>query len=117
MVETRGVVKVSEEHNGSVLVFHLKGKFDTITSLSAEREILDYINKGHHNILLNFAEVSYLSTLGLRMLISTTKKIASLSGHIVLCELSPSVLYVLEIAGIDQRIDMAPSESEGLSKF
>ncbi len=117
MAEVSGIIKVEEAMNGRVLVFHLKGKLDTIASLAVEKQIQDYINKGHHHILLNFSLVSYLSTLGLRMLISTTKKLSSLSGRLVLCSLSPMVLYVLEIAGILRKIDIAENESDALKTF
>jgi anti-anti-sigma factor len=117
MSEISGISQVVEQHNGRVLVLYLKGRLYSITSMAVEKKIFEYIHKGNQNILLNFAEVNYLSSTGLRMLISPTKKLSSLAGHIVLCSLVPSVLYVLEISGVDKRIDISSTEDEGLHKF
>ncbi|WP_075883221.1 STAS domain-containing protein [Candidatus Protochlamydia sp. W-9] len=117
MSNIEGLVSVKEEVKGDVLILRMQGRLDAISSPSAERKVFDYINNGQHNLLLDFSGIDYLSSAGMRMLLSITKKLKTLSGKLVLCLVTVNVMDVLKMSGFDHVLELVQSEEEALKKF
>ncbi|KIC71337.1 STAS domain-containing protein [Candidatus Protochlamydia amoebophila] len=117
MSNIEGLVSIKEELKGDVLVLRMQGRLDAISSPSAERKVFDYINNGQHNLLLDFSGIDYLSSAGMRMLLSITKKLKTLSGKLVLCLVTVNVMDVLKMSGFDHVLELVQSEEEALKKF
>lgn len=117
MATLDGAVDVKEERKEDVLILHIKGRLDAVSSPSAEKKVFDFINNGQHKLLLDFAGVDYLSSAGMRMLLSTTKKLKTISGKLVVCSINTNVMDVLKMSGFDHVLELAKNEDEGLKKF
>ncbi len=112
-----GVVDIQEERKDDITVLRMKGRLDAVSSPGAEKRVFEYINDGQSNILMNFEGVDYLSSAGMRMLLSTTKKLKTISGKLVICSVNINVLDVLKMSGFDHVLDLASGEEDGLRKF
>jgi len=110
-------VAIEEKISGDVLVLLIKGRLDAISSVDVEKQIFNYIGEGHHNLVLNFSQVDYLSSVGMRLLLRTTKKLKMLSGKLVVCEINTNVMDILKMSGFDHVIEFSPSEQDALKKF
>ena len=117
MATLEGTLGVQEEKKGDILILHFKGKLDAISSPLAEKKIFDSINNGQHKLLLNFAGVDYLSSAGMRMLLSTTKKLKTLSGKLVVSSVNSNVMDVLIMSGFDHVLELAKSNEEAFKRF
>ncbi|WML68401.1 MAG: hypothetical protein METHP_02022 [Methanoregula sp. SKADARSKE-2] len=80
-------------------ILTITGRVDTATAPALEREINHQIEQGNRKILLNFSGVSYISSGGLRVLITTEKKLRNPKDGLGLCCLSAEVHKVLKLAG------------------
>lgn len=112
-----GVIELNEEKKGDVLIIHVKGRLDAISSPTAEKRVFDSINTGQTKLILDFSAVSYLSSAGMRMLLSTTKKLKSLSGKLVVSNITSNVMDVLKMSGFDHVLEIAATEEEALRRF
>lgn len=75
-------------------------------------QVLDYINKhGRVNLLLDFANVEYLSSAALTELIRINDAAVSNGGSLRLCGLSPQIQKVFEITKFDRSFDVHPNET------
>lgn len=117
MGAVEGVVDVTEEQKDNVTILRMKGRLDAISSPGAEKRVLDSINSGEHLILLDFKDIDYLSSAGMRMLLSTTKRLKALSGKLVICSVNINVMDVLKMSGFDHVLDLVQTEEEALRKF
>lgn len=117
MGSVEGVVEIKEEKRGEVLVLRLKGRLDAISSPTAEKVVFDFINAGQAKLVLDFSGVSYLSSAGMRMLLSTTKKLKTLTGKLVVCSIPANVMDVLKMSGFDHVLELAQTEDEALRRF
>jgi anti-sigma B factor antagonist/stage II sporulation protein AA (anti-sigma F factor antagonist) len=117
MSTLQGIVSFQEEKKGEILLLRIIGRLDAISSPQAEKKVFDCINTGQYKLLLDFAKVDYLSSAGMRMLLSTTKKLKTLSGKLVVCAVTPNVMDVLKMSGFDHVLELAKSEEEGLKNF
>jgi anti-anti-sigma factor len=112
-----GLVEVKEEKKGDILILRMRGRLDAVSSPAAEKKVFDSINSGQSRLILDFTGISYLSSAGMRMLLSTTKKLKSLSGRLVVCCVTSNVMDVLKMSGFDHVLDLSPTEDEALRKF
>lgn len=117
MSTAEGVLDIQEELKGDVLVLHVKGRLDAISSPSAEKWVFERITNGQEKLLFDFGGVVYLSSAGMRMLLSTTKKLKAISGRLVVCGITSNVLDVLRMSGFDHVLELASNQEEALRKF
>ena len=69
------------------------------------------------NLLLNFANVEFLSSAALNKLIILDKKSKANAGKMKLCNLKPEIYEVFAITRLNQLFDIKNTESEALAGF
>jgi anti-sigma B factor antagonist/stage II sporulation protein AA (anti-sigma F factor antagonist) len=111
------LANVKEEQRGDLIILRLKGRLDAISSPGIEKQVFENINNGWHNMLFDFSEVDYLSSAGMRMLLSTTRKLKTLSGKLIVSNVNVNVMDVLKMSGFDHVLEIAQNEEEALTKF
>ncbi|MBA3958419.1 MAG: STAS domain-containing protein [Parachlamydiaceae bacterium] len=110
-------ILMKEAKKGDVVILHLTGKLDSITSATLEKRIFEAAEAGTHKLVLNFSEITYISSCGLRALLAIKKRLKSIPGKVVLCNLNSEVLEMMKICGFDHVLDIVDSESEALRHF
>lgn len=111
------VIEISETQKGDVVILRIKGKLDSILSTTLEKKIFQHINVGQSKLLLNLAEVSYINSAGLRMLLSVKKKVKGLAGKFIVCSLRLEVMEIMKICGFDQVLEISNTEEDALRQF
>jgi len=69
------------------------------------------------NLVLNFAEVEFLSSAALNKLIILDKKVKAAGGQISLCELRPEIYEVFVITKLTQLFDIKETEVDSIKAF
>jgi len=91
-------MQISEQTRGGALVIQASGRLDS-SSAGALEAVLPVRIQSHGKVVLNLADVPYVSSAGLRVLLIGAKA-ARASGHkLVLAGLSESVREVFDISG------------------
>ena len=87
---------IAKELANDTLTLTLEGRLDTITAPEIEHATatLDGVDK----LVIDFAKIDYISSAGLRVLLSLQKRMASKDGMVVR-NVQPMVLEVLEMSG------------------
>lgn len=101
-------------HEGTT-VLSINGRLDTSTAPELEHAINKEIEQGNRKILLDFSQVSYISSGGLRVLLATAKKLKNLGDKFGICSLQPEVLKVFKLAGFTSIFSIYVSEGEALA--
>lgn len=117
MVVPESIADLKEEQKEGVLIVRIRGRLDAVSSPNAEKKICDSIENGQSVILLDMSGVTYLSSAGLRMLLSMTKKLRSLPGRLAVCSTTPNVMDVLKISGFDHVLELFKSEDEAMKQL
>lgn len=101
----------------NVSVFSLKGRLDSNTSPELEEVIASQIENGSSSLIINFENLDYISSAGLRVILKTTKDLKRREGKIMLCAMQDYVKEVFEIAGFDTFLPIVPTMDEAIAKF
>jgi anti-anti-sigma factor len=98
-------------------VITLDGRLDAITAPDLEKQCGLWVDDGHRHVLLNMAPLEYISSAGLRVILSTAKKLKGLGGSLAVCGMGGMVKEVFALSAFDTIIpsydtaDAAPEQN------
>ena len=88
--------------NTDTLTVSLKGKLDTTTIPAIEESIFEQINNSSFdNLVIDFSDVTYISSIGLRTMLKLNKEY-----QLSIENVSPDVYETFEITGFTKIIDV-----------
>lgn len=88
---------IEKNINANALTITLSGRLDTTTAPQLESELKASI-EGIENLILNFAGLEYLSSAGLRVLLSA-QKIMNKQGAMVVKNVNETIQEIFEVTG------------------
>jgi len=91
---------ISVEHLKRVTLVSVSGRVDSSNAAELDNTLKENMNDDNYNIVLNLSEVSYMSSAGLRALVSALRECKKHRGDVRLSEPSERVAEVLDLAGL-----------------
>ncbi|EFI34425.1 anti-sigma-factor antagonist [Desulfonatronospira thiodismutans ASO3-1] len=91
-------MEINSKKVDQVLVISVSGRLDTTTAQEFESSCLELV-KDESRIVVDLQEVEYVSSAGLRGILSVGKTVRSNGGGLVFCCLRGMVKEVFEISG------------------
>ena len=88
---------IVEERNSNVLTLKIEGRLDTTTAPTLEKTINDILD-GVTELILDMNQLTYVSSAGLHVLLSTQKKMNKI-GTMKLISVCEDVMEVFEMTG------------------
>ena len=88
---------ITKNQNGSHLDLALEGRLDTTTAPQLEAELKQSVN-GVTELALDFSKLEYLSSAGLRVLLSA-QKVMNRQGSMVIKNVSETIMEIFEVTG------------------
>ena len=101
--------------HGNVTVVHIPVRFDAHSSRDVEHVLQEVIKSGTKKVLCNFSHTDYISSAGLRVLLSASKELKKSDRQLYLCSASSFVQEVLEISGLTTILKIYETEKDALS--
>ena len=104
------------QHNdlGNVRRIVLAGRLDTAGVGLIETRFGASIVPGARNTVVDISQVTFLASMGIRMLIATTRSLSRKGGKIALYGATPAVREVIDVAALTDIIPLADSEDEAI---
>ncbi len=81
------------------------GRLDTTTAPQLEKELGDEM-KGRKEVILDFTELEYISSAGLRVLLSAHKTMKKQGGKMIVRNVNEEVREVFVITGFSEIMDL-----------
>jgi anti-sigma B factor antagonist len=92
-------MEISESKKNGVVILSVTGRLDASNAASLEQRLLALIDAGEQRLVVDGAQLDYISSAGLRVLLVAAKRLRSGSGEVALAALRDPVKEVLDIAG------------------
>lgn len=93
-------MRIEAKADGDTLTYALYGRLDTTTAPEFEAMLKKSLDNVAH-LILDFAELEYLSSSGLRVLLSA-QKVMSRQGDMVVENVNDAIMEVFEITGFSE---------------
>lgn len=103
-----------EQKTNGAITLGVSGKIQTKDSEELLNKLNSLIDQGEDHLLLDFSEVDYINSSGLRVLMTVAKKLSNLGGKMVLADVTELILQVLRVSGCASVIGIYPSSEEAL---
>jgi anti-sigma B factor antagonist len=110
-------MEILEKEEKGVSIFKLTGRLDSKTSPEFEKKIFDAIDKGSKQMIVDFGDLDYISSAGLRVILKATKDLKRSEGNFILCSMKDYVKEVFEISGFDTFLPIVSSMDEAFQKM
>jgi anti-anti-sigma factor len=95
-------LNVHSEKHGEIDVLRPAGRIDSATAGTLDRAINAAFEGGGRCMVLDFSQIEYISSAGLRSTLIAGKRMRAVpGGRLVLCSLGPQVREIFEISGFN----------------
>lgn len=103
-------ITVNEGNNCSAVL--LEGRLDSNTSETLAQQLTDTLDSGQHRVVVNFSQLAYISSAGLRVLLMAAKRVKTESGSLILCGMQEHIREVFEISGFLQILTVTDTQQQ-----
>ncbi|MGH9285757.1 MAG: STAS domain-containing protein [Acidimicrobiales bacterium] len=93
------------ERNGHA-VLAVTGEVDVYTAPQFREQLIQLVDQGHRNIVVDLEGVEFLDSTGLGVLVGGLKRVRSHDGKLALVCTQRRILKVFEITGLTQVFDI-----------
>jgi len=98
-------------------VVTVTGRVDSATAPDLENALKQLVESDKTKIVLDLAGVEYMSSAGLRAMVSTLKAVKRVNGDLRLASPSQRVAEVLRLAGLNTIFSIYPDQAEAAGSF
>ncbi len=107
-------MEINQKLESGIVYITIKGRLDADSAAEAERTVNDALGEDGSKLLFDLSALDYLSSAGLRVLLSAAKEIRRRDGKIVLCSLTEFVKEIFEVSGFEALIPIEDSVDSGI---
>ena len=109
--------QVKWERKDGILIATLAGRIDSSNADEIQRMLESGIDSQDHTLLLDFEQVSYISSAGLRVCLIMAKQFSKPVKQFAICTLSDQVSAVVKFSGFDRVIPVYDSRAAAINAF
>jgi anti-anti-sigma factor len=110
-------MEITARHRGDILVLDMTGRLDTSTSGRAHDAIVDFANAKPKRVVLNLDKLEYVSSAGLRVILTLAKLLQTSNGEMKICRANGSVNEVLQTSGFNSLIKIVDDEEAAIASW
>jgi anti-anti-sigma factor len=108
-------MNIQVDSKPGALVIRVSGRMDAVTAPEFDQACGKWISEGTTKLVLDLRELHYISSAGLRSILSTGKTVKAQGGQLLLCNLKGMVREIFEISGFFSIFPVYPTEEDALA--
>ncbi|MFQ5648431.1 MAG: STAS domain-containing protein [bacterium] len=109
--------EVRKNENGAITILSLKGYLDAHTAPTLESAFQELVDEKKYKIVVNFADLNYISSAGLGVFMGFIEDIRKNGGDIKLSSMKPKIFRVFDLLGFPTLYDILDEEEKAVNKF
>ncbi len=103
-----------EDKDGAIIIVGLQGRMDSSTASIVEEKMLGLIDRGENRLVVDCAQLDYISSAGLRVFLMAAKRLTQAKGKIILATLNEDVKQVFDLTGFSSIFQICSSREEAI---
>lgn len=107
-------MEINTETRNGALIARASGRIDGANARDFEAAVQSAIHECEGPVIIDCADLSYISSAGLRAILLIAKTLGKRGVKFALCSLSAPIAEIFQISGFDQIISTHPSQAEAL---
>jgi stage II sporulation protein AA (anti-sigma F factor antagonist) len=110
-------MEISCRKEGRATLITVTGKMDAVTAPDYEKSINGMIADGELSFVVDFDGLTYISSAGLRGILTTAKTLKSKGGQVLFANVTGTVKEVFDMSGFGSIFRMFPSTDAALAEI
>jgi anti-sigma B factor antagonist len=110
-------MKLSDTKKGEILFLELSGRFDATTTAEFESKVKSIINQGEKKLAIDFSNLDYINSSGLRVILMAAKELKKIEGKLVLFAMKDHIKEIFDMTGFTSIINIVKSEQDATDKL
>ncbi len=108
-------MEISKQKEAGLMIVSINGRLDTTNYSVLDKELDSLVNDGENNILVDCADMDYISSSGLRVFLVYLKKTKANGGKVMLCNMQNMIKEVFSVSGFTSLFDIYNSREEAIA--
>lgn len=108
-------IKLEEKNGVAVLV--PQARVDSNTAGQFEQTLVKVLNAGKTKLIIDFCDLDYISSAGLRVVLIGAKTCKAKGGKLVLCSMKSHILEVFKVSGFAKILTIVDNRDVALSQY
>ncbi|MBN2439409.1 MAG: STAS domain-containing protein [Deltaproteobacteria bacterium] len=92
-------MEIAVTQESTVTVFSITGRLDALSAPDVEAKLNQWLEQNETRLVIDLEGLNYISSAGLRILLSVAKKMKARGGVLFLARLQAGVKQVFDISG------------------
>jgi anti-sigma B factor antagonist len=110
-------IEIDVAQVAAVTIVTVSGSIDSITAESLTQVLNDHVEAGNTKLVVDFSEVNYTSSAGLRSLLIALKSSRKKNGDMRLAGVQKNVMDVLELSGFNSIIKIFTDPAAAVASY
>ena len=108
-------MEIEERTDGAAVIVSLDGRADGFTGSDLESRLLAIIGRGDFNIVLDCSRMTYINSVGLRVLFICARNCKAEGGSLKIAAARRECRTTMEISGFQSIIDFYETNEEAIA--
>jgi anti-sigma B factor antagonist len=108
-------MEIIEQHQDEIIVLNPAGRINNDTSPEFQTKLLACVGSGPNTVLIDFSGVEYISSVGLRALMTAAKQSKANGGRLAVAGLTPMVKEIFSISHFSLVVQVFETTAEAIA--
>lgn len=95
-----------EIENPVAAVFRVEGRLDATSTPELEKRVLTSLDRGVRHLVMDFSELEYINSAGLRILVMSYQRLTPRGGKVMICGVRDYIAEIFDISGYNRIFGM-----------
>ena len=110
-------MEIIEDILDGIMLYRLEGRLDANSSEGLEEKLFQAISGGTNRIIVDFENLDYLSSSGLRVIFKANRDLTRKGGRLILCSMQKFVRDIFKVTGFDSFVQIVDTLDDALKDF
>lgn len=97
---------LQEIEHPAAAIFQVKGRLDATSTPELEKKVLLSLEKGVRHLVMDFSELEYINSAGLRILVMVYQRLNPRGGRVIICGVRDYIAEIFDISGYNRIFSM-----------
>jgi len=113
---TGGTMELKSRQEKEATIVSVTGRIDAVTSPELETYLTEAAEGDAKRLIINFDELDYISSAGLRVILMLAKKMKAKQREFILVGVKGRIKQVFEMSGISSILNIRDTEGDALER-
>lgn len=107
-------MQLQEIIHPTTTILRIKGRLDATATTELEQKVLLNLDRGITHLIMDFSELEYINSAGLRILVMSYQRLHSRGGQVMVCGVRDYIAEIFEISGYNRIFVMCHDLAQAL---